>query len=336
MRPFIDPHLLPEDYWRAIVLFGRNVACYKFALARALLEISPVSGQLIKLDDLAGPFAKQVARHLEFASKQSTSQSSKFLDACRRYNSGELKESSLIDQTTRLGFVNVIDAFHIIGNKEVPIRYFTDERSDNKGIRITDEFSVLAHSEQYINLPLEAEARWRLVETAWELGVSRNIVVVHHDAELNMLFALDRSSRRKSITGSRDAIGGYQKGRCFYCLKPIELKKDTHVDHFFPHCLKPYLGPSVDGVWNLVLACVQCNSGVNGKFEQIPTLRLLERLFIRNEFLIGSHHPLRETLIAQTGADEKERQTFLNRWHTQACTHLIHQWESPYDANRLA
>ena len=26
------------DYWRGIVLFGRNLASYKFALAKALLE----------------------------------------------------------------------------------------------------------------------------------------------------------------------------------------------------------------------------------------------------------------------------------------------------------
>lgn len=29
-----------DSYWRSIVLFGQNVASYKFALAGALLEIS--------------------------------------------------------------------------------------------------------------------------------------------------------------------------------------------------------------------------------------------------------------------------------------------------------
>ena len=32
----IEPSL--ENYWRAIILFGRNVASYKFALAKALIE----------------------------------------------------------------------------------------------------------------------------------------------------------------------------------------------------------------------------------------------------------------------------------------------------------
>ena len=41
-----------EDYWRSIILFGRNVASYKFALAKSLLELQPESGQLIKLEEL--------------------------------------------------------------------------------------------------------------------------------------------------------------------------------------------------------------------------------------------------------------------------------------------
>ena len=74
-----------EDYWRGIILLGRNVASYKFALAKALLELRPVSGQLVKLDELALPFARHVAAHLKLG-RQGTSASSQFLEACRRFN----------------------------------------------------------------------------------------------------------------------------------------------------------------------------------------------------------------------------------------------------------
>ena len=33
-----EPRL--EDYWRGIILFGRNVASYKFALAKTLLDLN--------------------------------------------------------------------------------------------------------------------------------------------------------------------------------------------------------------------------------------------------------------------------------------------------------
>ena len=82
------------------------------------------------------------------------------------------------------------------------------------------------------------------------------------------------------------------------------------VDHFFPRSLNDYI-EGIDGVWNLVLSCHKCNRGENGKFDRLPNLKYLERLQVRNEFLIDSHHPLRETLIAQTGTNKMCRQRFL-------------------------
>ena len=202
-------------------------------------------------------------------------------------------------------FNNVIDAFHIVGQSEVTQRFFIDERSRGGGIRITDAFSKLLESEQSPNLSEETEARWRLVETAWELGVSRSLVSVKHDSVTEALFVIDSAKRRRSITGARTALSGYQKGHCFYCFSGFSLlgSAPPDIDHFFPHSLKAIdSGGHIDGIWNLVLACARCNRGSSGKFDRVPSLRLLERLNTRNEFLIASHHPLRETLMQQTGA----------------------------------
>ena len=38
--PFLEVSPSREDYWRSVVLFGLNVASYKFALAKSLLEIA--------------------------------------------------------------------------------------------------------------------------------------------------------------------------------------------------------------------------------------------------------------------------------------------------------
>jgi hypothetical protein len=317
-----------EDYWRGIILFGRNVASYKFALAKSLLDINPQSGQLVKLSELAPHFAGHIAEHLKQSDKQATSASSKFLDACRRFNN-EGDRNKLIDETVRLGFNNVIDAFHVVGSEAVPTRFFTDERSQNGGIRITDEFSKLVSGTQATSLHQEVESRWRLVETAWELGVSRGLIGIDYDAETESLFSVDRNLRRKPVTSSRGALNGYQKGKCFYCFRDISIGADgdTDVDHFFPHTLKQFSFRAIDGVWNLVLSCRECNRGSNGKFARVPSLTLLARLSRRNEFLIGSHHPLRETLIQQTGATESLRRSFLNDQHQKAWAKLIHQWE---------
>lgn len=321
-----DPQI--EDYWRGIILFGRNVASYKFALAKTLLELNPQSGQLLKLSDLAPSFAKHVCDHLKNAPKQSTSASSSFLNACRRYGIEDDDLERLNSETIKLGFVNVIDAFHVVGSAEVSQKFYIDERKENGGIRITDEFSILVNGTQSSNLALEVESRWRLVERAWELGVSKSLISVEHDESNNQLFTFDSAKRRKDVTSCRGALNGYQKGKCFYCFADIHIHSggEVDVDHFFPDTLKKDDFKLIDGIWNLVLSCVVCNRGAGGKFDKIPNIHLLERLSRRNEFLIGSHHPLRETLISQTGSTELERRFFLNDFYNKAKARLFHSW----------
>lgn len=324
------------NYWRSIVLFGSNVASYKFALSKALLEIKDQSNDLVKLEYLALPFAKHVCEHLSHSEKQSTSPSSKFLDACRDFNralaEGNANEESLRQTATNLGFQNVIDAFHVVNGADIPQRFFIDERSTNGGIRLTDNFYRIHEQNQADCLAKETEARWRLVETAWGLRMASNLLQVHYDESEELLFT-SSNSRRINITSSRDALNGYQKGKCFYTFNDISILSGAancaEVDHFFPHVLKtrdPSF-PNVDGVWNLVLATKDANAGTGGKFAKCPSINLLERLHRRNEYLIGSNHPLRETLMRQTGVSTPARRTFLQDCYNRARQNLIHTWE---------
>jgi hypothetical protein len=75
------------------------------------------------------------------------------------------------------------------------------------------------------------------------------------------------------------------------------------------------------------LACQSCNRGTNGKFAQVPELRFLERLHNRNNFFIGSHHPLRETLMVQTGNTELERRRFLQDIYQRSKELLTKNWK---------
>ena len=271
---FIQYRPRVDDYWRAILLFGRNVASYKFALAHALLDLRPIAGQIVSLEELAIPFARRICDHLRLADKQGTFKRSRFLDACRQANVGEFSEQKLAEKTVQLGFNNVIDAFHTVGREEVDQRFFVDERGRSAGIRITDAFSKLLESDQSSNLPEETEARWRLVETAWELGVSSSLLTVNHDQETQALFVIDPLRRRRPITGARSALSGYQKGHCFYCFDGFSLLGPTppDIDHFFPHSLKSLGFKGIDCVWNLVLSCPRCNRGSKGKSNRVPSL----------------------------------------------------------------
>jgi hypothetical protein len=336
MSSFLPAQPSNEDYWRGIVLLGRNVATYKLALAKSLLELAPAGKTFITMEELAVPYAHHLAEHLKKAEKQITSSRSQFLDTCRKFNlqDGSVNQNQLIESAVRLGFNNVIDAFHVVNNASIPNRFYVDERKGKGGITLTDTLLQLVRREQAVNFPWEVESRWRLVETAWSLGLPPRLLTVRYDDELERLFVKTENSRI-DITGCREALSGYQKGKCFYCFKEITLDATTaigiDVDHFFPRRLLYYdefEGRNLDGIWNLVLSCQDCNRGVGGKFMRVPIIRYLERLDTRNDFFIESHHPLRETLINQTGSTASQRRDFLQQIYNEATSQLLHDWEA--------
>jgi hypothetical protein len=133
------------------------------------------------------------------------------------------------------------------------------------------------------------------------------------------------------VTSARGALNGYQKGKCFYCNQSISINPADEdlcdVDHFYPHSLQRYFEENLNGVWNLVLSCRDCNRGEGSKFARIPSLKYVELLYKRNEYLISSHHPLRETLIQQTGITPEARLNFLKKIDQGAINIAQHRWE---------
>lgn len=110
MSQFTEEYPSLESYWRSVILFGQNVASYKFALAKSLLEISPKANTFIPLEDLSEPFSRHILEHLKINDKQITSKTSTFIDACRNYNAGILDKDELIRTTVKYGYANVLDA----------------------------------------------------------------------------------------------------------------------------------------------------------------------------------------------------------------------------------
>ena len=68
----------------------------------------------------------------------------------------------------------------------------------------------------------------------------------------------------------------------------------------------------LDGVWNLALACRDCNRGKDRTANFMPAWRFLESLNTRIEFRIVSHRPLGETVIAQPGRFPGDRAAYVN------------------------
>ena len=331
-----DPSL--ESQWRALILFGKNSATYKFEFAKCLLELVDKETTKISLTELSKPFSKNIIEHLKENDKQGNSKSSSFLNVCRNYIKGKISDNELWLKTEKLGFVNVVDAFQNLNGAQIPdIFYEKNYKSGKKEIVIKDNLLKLKESFHFQNFNQEVEARWNLVETAWNLNLNPKLLEVKYDEDKSLFFLENDFMRRTDITSVRDSLNGYQKGKCFYSFQDISVVSGSanlcEVDHFFPHINKTIhneFGANINGVWNLVLA----NKDVNrNKSAKIPEKRFLQRLFNRNEFYIQSKHPLAETIINQTGNTKQKRIEFLNKQYQLALNSAIITWKPEFELN---
>ncbi|WKA53442.1 HNH endonuclease [Planococcus shixiaomingii] len=341
MNNFLENDQSLESEFRSIYLFGRNVATYKFAFAKTLLELGTSNKSFLSLEELSPIFAKYMLEHVKSGKRQITSSSSKFINALQLYSQHKITWEQLLLVTERIGFTNVIDAFHNIPNGELKTSFYEKSTIGRTlGITLTDNSYVLSNGEQKANFFDEIEGRWNLVENAWT--ESNPNLEVKYDGELESFFFLRpitperyiHSHERVNLTPVRKPLNGYQKGKCFYCYRSISITSghsDTcDVDHFIPLSIQYSSKADLDlnGVWNLVLACQECNRGeTKGKFARLPHETLLDRLYMRNEYLIASNHPLKETIIMKTGLNSMIRLGFLKSIFKHASTIKVAEWK---------
>ena len=102
----------------------------------------------------------------------------------------ELDYQELLKLTERYGFVNVVDAFQNVNGGEIPNPFYhKDYVGRKKEIVITDELLKLKENFHFQNFEQEVEARWNLVETAWNLNINPNLLEVKYD-EKTLCFSL--------------------------------------------------------------------------------------------------------------------------------------------------
>ena len=316
---FLDYLPTDLDYLRGVILFGKNSATYKFALGKSLFDLASAGHDFVTRAGLAIPFSQHICEHLRQSPKQITRlDPGEFLKSCNQYNLGEISKDQLLETTIDKGLDEVLRAFHRLGTDDVPTRFFgTEGRKRDQKIILTEELHSISETVGN-HVSEEVEARWRLVETAWDLGINASLIDYNATTE-----ELITRGRRQQVTSARAALNGYQKGKCFYCFRQIDVIPGSpylaDVDHLFPHALqKAGILENLDGVWNLVLACFDCNRGPRGKFAEIPEQMYVDRLGTRNNRLIASHDPLKETLKGQTGKTDSARDDFLRRNYNEA------------------
>lgn len=292
---------------RTILLFGRNTATYKFALCDALLK-QPANSS-VSYDDLAPDFLKAFVEHYRVNPHQFKGQSNAVtaaVDTFLKTDESQAEFDSLVSTTRLKVYRYVFDAFHNVGRGTIQdsFRLFENNATSKELVLTESLHSILENRAVKEALHLENQARWRLVEEAWKAGLAQNVLIYNQHSRC---FDSVVDERRTNLRSAVDVLLPYQHGRCFYCGRPLDRGASScedafpDVDHFFPWALMvrhPEITFNPDGVWNLVLACKQCNRGPSGKFDIPPSSKFFQALLTRNLLFVEEHrHSLRNAIL---------------------------------------
>ena len=296
------------DYWQAIMLFGLNVATYKPALAKCILEAAEQKKSTLEWDDLSLSFFNAYLERLKFQSMPqqiNPGRLTKLERIIKSYKLKQISKTEAVEQVGREGFNDVVKRFHTIGsNKNFADSYFYEFKFGKKLLLKDSLFNILEKDGK--TLFGEIDSRWGLLEGQFEMNHTNYDFKLAND--LREIY-IKNGYERKPLTHLIPFLNGYQGNVCFYCGEEMA---NIHVDHVLPR--QVILN---DEIWNLVLAHSECNEM---KTDLIVSNHFINKLIIRNENIMGSNHPMRHQIVKELGKTKRERSKNLQKHYEQVKT----------------
>ncbi|WP_409304707.1 HNH endonuclease domain-containing protein [Peribacillus sp. SCS-155] len=309
-----------EDYWRTIILYGLNQATYKIALGQSLIRFSQEQKNFVSMNELAEDFFDMYKERLKNGKPQlaTPNRQTAMERIVNSFNIGKLSRSQAIEKVEREAFNDVIDRFHTVDSLKMPVSFY--EKTD-KGLVIFDKVFDIFSDRKNIELQNELNARWDLLESAFEIKRTNSELV----NDIRKLYLVN-GYERTDITKNRSVLNGYQNNVCFYCGE-IMVDDDVHVDHVIPRQLINH-----DDIWNLVLSHGFCNLQ---KSDNLPDKHYIVKLIERNEYFIKSNHPISNKLKAQLGNTPKQRRVTVDNIYEHAKL-VLSPWKGIHGYNPVS
>lgn len=293
---------------RTIILFGKNVSTYKFALASTLLKLKPQNE--ILFEDLRDNFIRELLTHYQKNPNQYQAGENSVTRAFDKYLiNGNWEE--LLKIAEKNIYNNVFEAFHNVGGGTIKKEFILFEHlSNEKKLVLTENLNSILEQKKLIKLlASENESRWLIVEEAWKNNISPNFLAFNQKTnEIESVSISERINLRSVVS----VLLPYQHGNCFYCKKRINTDSKSEdsdfpdVDHFIPHSyfrLPDLCHISPDGIWNLVIACKECNRGSGGKSDKLPSKYFQGEILNRNLLFTEEHrHSLKNSILMSLNA----------------------------------
>ena len=313
----------PTDYWRALILYGKNQSTYKIALGRLLLHYASANNDRIDMDIVASDFFDQYFERCKSGKPQLAwkGRSTYVEQQIHEINVGKKKKEGSLEFIKENALKNMVFRhFNVLNNNPIKEPFFSLSEDSRYLIIHPNLLSLADNKEQPVILHNELSSRWDLLEHAFEQ--TNNADTLDVDEYLKHILT---KVQRSNLTNLIPTLNGYQQNRCFYCGEELY---DIHVDHVIPRQALLH-----DEIWNLVLAHGMCNLD---KQDYLPPPRYIDNLIERNEFLIKSLHPIKDTLIRQLGNSPAQRKSKIIKEYQYAKGKIGREWprKGRYDPSK--
>lgn len=317
--------LTDKDYWRFLILYGKNQSTYKMALGNSLIKYSKTnSDKKIQLDELAEDFFNTYQARLKNGKPQMLTQGRKTTveQVLDEVSVGKITTEKALDSIKTNALKNmVLQKFHTLNKKKITRPFYTLS-DDQRYLHLNDNLLNLFSDNQNKELGDELDSRWSLLEHGFSDARKGESLEVDEALEY-----VRNKEQRTNLTRLIPVLQGYQQNLCFYCGQ--ELYSPIHVDHVIP-----YQAIQHNEIWNLVLSHEFCNED---KSDNLPPKQFIESLIARNEFVLRSDLPLKEELKKVLGNTYLERQDKVERQYDFAKRKIVRIWRGNenFDPQRI-
>lgn len=276
-------YIVEEDIWQAMNNFyyrSHVTMSYKYGYFKALLENLYNVNEKLELDyeSLFYSFTKiywnLIVHHNLWQSnskKQPSSIQKIFEKYCLEY---EIPREWTFDQLPIEIQSKVIDNIKKVGKKYVIGAFYGDTEGIFYEFHLKNEYLRL-------NEPVYKflQKHMRMLTSLTNYHLAKFLEKYNEVPTVEYLLTkVEVISERSSLTEFYNVLMKYEKNECFYCGKKLSsYKRKTHVDHFIP-----WSYVQSDLIWNLVLACDQCNLQ---KSDKMASEKYLEKILVRNNHL---------------------------------------------------
>jgi len=317
--------LTDKDYWRFLILYGKNQSTYKMALGNSLIKYSKTnSDKKIQLDELAEDFFNTYQTRLKNGKPQMLTQGRKTTveQVLDEVSVGKITTEKALDNIKTNALKNmVLQKFHTLNKKKIARPFYTLS-DDQKYLHLNDNLLNLFSDNQNKELGEELDSRWSLLEHGFSDARKGESLEVDEALEY-----VRNKEQRTNLTRLIPVLQGYQQNTCFYCGQ--ELYSPIHVDHVIP-----YQAIKHNEIWNLVLSHEFCNED---KSDNLPPKQFIESLIARNEFVLRSDLPLKEELKKVLGKTYLERRDKVEKQYDFAKRKIVRIWRGneKFDPQRI-